>query len=129
MVYRHLRISTRYAFVQAIGSSCTNSRFSGSGRFVDRCATREREAMSPLGLMLLPVNVMMVAVGTVSDRLSPSTRSVSSAEVSARSIVALLMAEPRGILSCTTIGAPSRRYEKTALRCSSTSNDQDAADA
>ena len=60
----------RWASVHATGSGCLYSRFSGSGRFTASRAIRARDAMSPRGAILFPVNRLIVKAGTVLVRLS-----------------------------------------------------------
>jgi hypothetical protein len=75
----------RFAEVHASGSGWVKDRFSGSGLVTSMEHNKDLDAMSPAGAILFPVNSITVREGTVSCSETPRTRSVYSAEVSARS--------------------------------------------
>ena len=75
--------------------------------------------MSPVALILFPVNIITVNDGTVSCSDTPRTRSEYSADVSALSICGHFTEVPRGMLSQTMLAAPVRRWLSNPLRRSS----------
>jgi hypothetical protein len=112
-----------------VGPHAQNARFSGSGRSTFSANISERLAISPRGVIELPVKICTVVDGTVSTCETPSTRSEISDAVSAASMCGQLIAAPLLILSQARHATPWRRYENSAFFLSSLLSDQPAAAA